>query len=139
MAIRNQNWYDHNSSRNYPLDDLATAVDDSGQRLPSHFLADLYLKFPIVAGRIAYLGGITVGPGIVTAVILAADGPDSKTGIPLAAVSLPRPVTPWRQYALDPLYPGVGGWIVFGRLTLAVCTADRLRMMLLVVVFAVGL
>ena len=114
MAIRNQNWYDLNSARDYPLDGDASCVDDRGGRLPSHYVADLYLKYPNTVARIAYLGGITVGPKIVTAVIMGAMSLDDPRPVPLAAVSLATPVDLFRQYPLDALYPGVGGWIAFG-------------------------
>ena len=114
MAIRNQHWYDLNSARDYPLDAEATCVDDSGNRLPSHYIADLNLKFPRVAARLAYLGGITVSPNIVTVVILGAASEDDTQPVPLATISLSRPVEIFRQYPLDGAYPGVGGWIAFG-------------------------
>ena len=114
MAVRNMNWYDLNSARDYPLDAVATCVADDGRRLPSHFLADLYLKFPSTAANYAYLGAITVTSQIVTVVILGAQSLTDPRPIPLASVSIPGPVDAWRQYPVEALYPGVGGWIVFG-------------------------
>jgi hypothetical protein len=115
MAIRTQSWYDLNCSRAYPLDDAASAVDDQGIRLPSHFIADLNLKFPSTAGQYVYLSGITVTERLVTLVFLATnDLDDASACVPLAAVTVEKPVTCFRQYAVDALYPGVGGWVVFG-------------------------
>jgi hypothetical protein len=124
MAVRNEDWYAAQATRAYPLDDAATARDDAGLELPSQLLVDCRIRFPVTLGRFAYIGGMTVSPNIVTAVLMAA--PDAArppagtasggTAIqPLGAVSLPRPVTPNRHYPIQPMADGVGGWLVFGR------------------------
>lgn len=115
MAVRNQNWYDLNESRPYPLDDTATGLSDAGERLPSGLIADLHLRFPAAAGTRAWLGAVTVTPTLVTVTILAADSVNSVGNFtPLAVASFTKAVVPRRQYPLDPQYTGVGGWIVFG-------------------------
>lgn len=121
---RNHDWYNGNATRAYPLDDAATARDDAGREVPSQVLVDCRIRFPLALGRHAYLGGLTVGPRIVTALFLAAPAPvrtplaapppPPPTFAPLAAVSLVRPVAPYRHYPLQGLAPGVGGWVVFG-------------------------
>lgn len=113
MAIRCQNWYDLNAARNYPLDDGAICADTRGRRFPTHFLADLYLKYPDTLGPYVYLSAFTITPNVVTLVLLAADS-FTAPGVPVASLSLPMPVDKWRQYPLESLYPGVGGWLVFG-------------------------
>jgi hypothetical protein len=119
-----QDWYAGNATRAYPLDDAATARDDAGLELPPQILVDCRVRFPLDLGQFAYLGGVTVGPAIVTAILMAApdsvrppaDVPPYGTPLqPLGAVSLPRPVVPNRHYPIQPLADGVGGWIVFGR------------------------
>lgn len=110
MSVRNQDWYDLNESRSWPFDDTAGLVDSFGKRLPNDMIADLYLKFPRVYGDRAFVSSFTVSPGIVTLTFLA-------TGVgftPLASVSLPKPVEKGVLHAIQPLVPGVGGWIVFG-------------------------
>lgn len=115
MPIRNQDFYDLNESRPWPLSDEATAIDDAGNRLPSRFLADLHIAFPLTAGRRAMLSALTVTKTLLTVTILATESPTSpSTFVPLAAISLTKPIDLHRQYALDSLFPGAGGWIVFG-------------------------
>ncbi len=119
MAVRNPDWYVLNSVRPYPVDEAATLTDDQGRQLPHHILVDLNLRFPSTAGQYAYLGGVTVTERLVTVTIVASDHPATPAGAvgsftPLAAVTLPKPVVPGRPYPVDPQYPGVGGWIVFG-------------------------
>jgi hypothetical protein len=122
MAAINPDWYAGNATRAYPLDDAATARDDAGLELPPQVLVDCRVRFPLALGRYAYVGGLTVGPNIVTAVLLAADNtarppagtPAGGSGTPLGAVSLPTPVVPFRHYPIRPMADGVGGWLVFG-------------------------
>jgi hypothetical protein len=120
---RNLDWYDLNATRAYPLDDAATARDDAGREVPSQVLVDCRLRFPSTLGRCAYLGALTVGPGVVTAAFMVASGParpavgDAPAAVfaPLAVVSVRQPVTPYRHYPVLGLAPGVGGWVVFGK------------------------
>ncbi len=115
MAVRNQNWYDLNESRSYPIDETAILVDDDGYSLPTHIICDLQLRFPSTAGNCAYISGLTVTPTLVSLTIVGSssrEAPDSL--VPLAAVTLLKPVTRFRTYSLQPLYPGVSGWIVIG-------------------------
>jgi len=111
MTLRNPEWYDLNEANNWPLADTATAIDDSGVRLPGNLIADINIWFPRAAGDFAFISAVSVGPAIATAIVLSTD-----TGYPpLASVSVAAPISPYRHYPLEPLYPGVGGWIVFGR------------------------
>lgn len=114
MPLRNASWYNANSSRSYPIDDIATSVDDAGLQVPNHIVTDLNLRFPSTAGKFAFFSALTSTPGAVSVVILGAATLDSTTLTPLAAVSLVKPIVHGQQYALESLYPGVGGWIVFG-------------------------
>lgn len=117
MPLRTQNWYDANEARSWPLSDEASAIDNSGVRLPNRFIADLHLAFPLTAGRRAMLSAFTVTKTLVTAVIVAVDSADDPSPLtPLASFSLSklRRIDPHRQYPLEALYPGVGGWIVLG-------------------------
>lgn len=115
MSIRNHNWYDLQSTRDYPIDEGATALDDTGQRLVGNVLVDCNIRFPETAGRFAFLGGITVTANLVTLTILGADSPTAASSFtPIASVTLTKPVDEYRHYAVDALQPGVGGWVVFG-------------------------
>ena len=121
--IRNQAWYNQNETRPYPLDEAATLIDDAGKRLRHHILADLQVRFPANVGRYAYLSAVTVSPGLVTLVVMGSPNPANPGGcrwpltgedIPLAALSVAKPIVQGRHYPLEPLYPGVGGWAVLG-------------------------
>jgi hypothetical protein len=115
MGIANQGWYNRNEGRNYPLDDAATAVADLGGRLPGNVLADFNLRWPADFGRYAFVSALSVTPTLVTLTIQAAEAADSVAGFqPLAVVSVRRPVTAHRAYALRAQAAGVGGWVVFG-------------------------
>jgi len=115
-TLRNQNWFNAQMSRRYPLDDTATGTDDDTiKRLRDDIVVDLSLRFPSTAGQYAFLGGLTVTENLVTAVILGADSPTAASAFtPLAAVTLQKPVARHVYYNVEPLYPGVGGFIVFG-------------------------
>lgn len=116
MPIRNQNFYNLQQLRRYPLDDLSTGTDDVGVRLRDTILADLRLRYPNTLGNVIYVGGINVTERLVTLTLLAADNVDSVDAFtPVAAITLVKPVVEHREYLLEPLYPGVGGWVVFGQ------------------------
>jgi hypothetical protein len=107
---RNPEWYELNEQRSWPLADQATLFDDTGLRMPNQLIADLNVWFPSTLGEYAFLGSVTLGPNIATVTILG-----TAAGTPaIAAVSVSGEIDPYAHYALEPLYPGVGGWIVFG-------------------------
>lgn len=117
MATTNYGWYNNNELRAYPLDDLATGTDDDGLPVPTNILVDLQLRWPLAAGRYAYLSGLTVTNKLVSAVFMAADDLDDPgTYTPLAAITLVKPINSYVLYALTPIHPGVGGFVVFGNL-----------------------
>lgn len=122
--IRNQDHYNLNEGRHYPLADTATALDDAGRRLPPWLLADLHVAYPRSAGQRVCLGSCAATRHLVGVVLLA---DDAGTLVPLASISLPQPVEPHRQYPLEPLYPGAGGWVVFGRLAAGMSTAGNME------------
>lgn len=121
MAARNQAWYDANANRAYPLDDGASLLTDAGELMPDHILTDLQVRFPRSAAQCAFIGSVTVTANITTITILGAPSPAVPTEdpafdteyVPLAAVTVVRPIV-GRHYPLEALYPGVGGWVVFG-------------------------
>lgn len=115
MSVTNQSWYAANAGRQYPLDETASCVDDRGAQLPTHILADARICFPNSLASHAFLGALSITAKLVTTTILGADDPDSVDGfVPLAVVSLRRPVTPYRLYPITALAAGVTGWLVFG-------------------------
>jgi hypothetical protein len=115
MPVRNAHWYNQNEGRAYPVDDAATCDDDRGRRLPPDLLADLNLRWPATLGRYAFVAAVANTPALVTLTVQAADAPDAASGfVPLAVVSVRKPVQPGRMVALRPQAPGVAGWVVFG-------------------------
>ena len=115
MPIRRANWYNLHSTRRYPLDDNATGTDDNGVWLHDDIIVDCHIRFPKTVGQYAFLSGLTITETLVTAVILASDTPTAVSGyVPIASVSLQKPVDEDIHYPISPLADGVGGWIVFG-------------------------
>lgn len=113
--IRNAHWYTRNEGTPYPVDDAATGSDDNGTFLPSNIIADINLRWPSSIGEYAFISAVSVTPGIVSVVILAATAIDDPGEItPLAVVSVRQPVQKHRLYALEGQLDGVGGWIAFG-------------------------
>lgn len=124
-AILNNNWYNINSTRKYPLDDGATGLDDSGQVLPATIIADLNIRLPYSAGIGGMLSSITVSDTLVSLTFMTVDHPINNStydppitsGVvfsPLCAFTVRKPVTTGIPYLLSPFIDGVAGWIVFG-------------------------
>ena len=123
MVIRNNDWYNLNSTRQYPLDDNATGDTDSTGSLPSNIIVDCHMRFPLLAGKFAYISSVNVTENLVSVTFLAAQTVSAEKDSaaphvvsefgPLAVVTVQNPVE-YRPYPLEELYPGVGGWIVFG-------------------------
>ncbi len=109
------NHYNLNELRAFPLSDAATTVDNTGKFLPHDILVDCRLRFPRDVAQYAFVGGITVTPRLVSLVILGTTSQDETSGyVPLASLTVTKPLEVFRPYAVTPLYPGVGGWVVFG-------------------------
>jgi hypothetical protein len=121
MVIRNNDWYNLNSTRHYPLDDNATGDSDSTGDLPSNIIVDCRIRFPRLAGKYIYISSVNVTENLVSIVFLAAQSVAAeKDGVsllanfaPVAVVTVVNPEE-YRPYPIEAMYPGVGGWIVFG-------------------------
>lgn len=114
MSTRNPGWYGVNARRDYPLDDGAFCIDDNGNRLPTNLVVDTQLYFPATAGQVAAISAISSSKQLVSVIFAAADSFDSTSNTPLACVYLRKPIDIYRQYPLEAIYPGTGGWIAFG-------------------------
>lgn len=112
MPTINEHWYSANNTRIYPLDDIATGLDDNGQLAPTDILVDAALRFPETYGQRAALSTITVTKNIVSVTIVGVL-PDNSFS-PLAIFTMKQPVQQGKAYAVQGQVPGVGGWIVFG-------------------------
>lgn len=125
MAILNNNWFNLNSTRRYPVDDFATGETDSGIDMPNDIITDARIRFPRSAGKFASISSITCSSKIVTITFVGHEHHPNETSTssssaysevfqPLAVISLPKPVTPNTPYPIRALTNGVFGWIVFG-------------------------
>lgn len=122
MSILNNNWFNLNSTRRYPIDDFATGESDEGFDLPNDIITDIRLRFPRSAGKFASISSINCSKKIVTVTIVAHELNPSNVNVsygsetfqPLAVVSLPKPITANTPYQLNAIINGVFGWIVFG-------------------------
>lgn len=113
MSTRNQNWYNLQATRRYPLDDNSTGDDDNGGTLRDDIVVDCNIRFPETYGAYLYVQGITVSAGLVS-VLIGATTELNAPGVTVAAVSLVKPVNSYVNYAITPLVAGISGWIVFG-------------------------
>lgn len=114
-------WLSGNESRKYPLHDLATKQGASGATLPDDILVDMQLLVPESAGRYVFVSSLSATAGLVSLTLLATDLDPTTEGasssvpfVPLAAITVTRPITLYRNYAVSALYPGVAGWVAFG-------------------------
>ncbi len=129
LQLNNLEWLDLNGNRNYPLEDLATKTDVTGVRMAFDLIADLHIWFPRTHGKTAFITGVTVTPGLLTVAIGAvSDRPYqavvTPTFVPLAVVTVARPIQPGMNYPMRAFQPGVGGWIAFN---LAANDADNMN------------
>jgi hypothetical protein len=114
MAVRNQNWYDLQATRRYPLDERSTGLDDNGQVILDSILVDCHIRFPATLGTYLYVQGITVAPALVSLVFGVASALDDSSGTTIAAVTLPRTAPQNVNHEITPLQPGVAGWVALG-------------------------
>lgn len=115
MPVRNQNWYDLQEGRRYPLDDLSTGIDDTGAPIADNIIVDCHIRFPNTLGNCAYVSAIHVSENIVTVLISAADSVNAPAVFkPIAAISLAKPIETGVNQPITPLIPGVAGWVAFG-------------------------
>lgn len=115
MPVRNQNWYDLQEGRRYPLDDLSTGIDDAGEPIADNIIVDCHIRFPNTLGAYAYVSALHVSENIVTAIISAANTVNApSTFKTIAAISLAKPIEIGVNQPIRPLVPGVAGWIAFG-------------------------
>ena len=125
MSIVFSDWMNSNEVRNYPLHDQATKQAASGAILPDGIIADLNIMLPESAGRFAYISSAAITPGLVSLTFLAVvtdplvpepSSSSSASGalVPIASITVAKPITVYKHYALEALYPGVAGWVAFG-------------------------
>lgn len=114
MSVRNQNWYNLQATRRYPIDDSATGISDAGEFIRDSILVDCQLRYPEELGQYAYVQGVTCSDSIVTVVFGVATDLDANDGTTIASVSLPKPIAQNVNHAVKAMVPGVAGWVAFG-------------------------
>lgn len=114
MPIRNQNWYNLQSTRRYPLDEKSTGVDDVGEFIRDDIIVDCHIRFPKTFGQYAYIQGINVTPNLITVVIGSADDLNGTNSRTIAVVNATKPAAINVNIELIPVRYGVSGWMVFG-------------------------
>jgi hypothetical protein len=115
MPVRNQNWYNLQSTRRYPLDDKSTGLSDAGEFIPDDIIVDCHIRFPNNLGTYLYVQGITVSENLVTIVFGAAETLTSTANPTIAALSVTKPGQTNIHYSITPMVAGVGGWVVLGK------------------------
>lgn len=121
MAIVFEDWLARNAQRAYPLHDLATRQGESELYLPDDIFTDIRISVPESVGKSIYISSVGITSSLVSATFLATPnnpletgGPAPGTPVAIAAVRVARPLTPYKNYAIEALYPGVSGWVSFG-------------------------
>lgn len=108
--VSNIQWLSANSGKKYPLDDISSGVDDLGDSMLTNIVTDLNIWFPGDSNSDrACISSVRVSRSLVTVTISAA-GSDF---VPLAAITVPKPVIPFRNYALSTYKDNTYGWICF--------------------------
>lgn len=123
-SVVNNNWYNLNSTRQYPLDDGVTGVDDNGVNMSDTIITDINLRLPKSLGSLVMVSGVNVTKTLVTVTLVAVKHPANysdtdppvalETYSPVCAVTVKKPLQIGKPYSVNPLSEGVGGWIVFG-------------------------
>lgn len=112
-------WQNRNENRDFPLNDRATKLSVSGEKLPSDILAGAHVALPRSAGKFVFVSSVGISEYLVSLTLLATDadpigGAAAGTFVPMGVITLQKPVITYRNYPISSLYPGFGGWVAFG-------------------------
>jgi len=125
-SVSNNNWYNLNSTRKYPLDDGCTGITDRGEVLPNTLITDINITLPRSLGVGGMISSVKSSATLLSVTFLAVDHPirnslyDPASSLaassfkPLCAITLAKPVDINVPYPLTAFADGVVGWIVFG-------------------------
>lgn len=103
-------FYEKNAQRHYPLDAQAAAVADKNLDFPTEFVVDVSLRY---AWPNRYRASISSFANTETGVSVTFSAVDPARS-PLASLTLPKPVVPYRNYALNSEGGDAVGWVTFG-------------------------
>lgn len=114
MSVRNQNWYNLQSTRRYPLDDASTGEDDNGGNLRDSILVDCHIRAPADFGPYFYIQGLTISDTLISVVIGAATSLAATENTTICAATVLKPTAEYVNIPVMPIQAGVAGWIAFG-------------------------
>lgn len=122
MSLIHNEFLNKNERRNYPLHSLSDRTDKFGRIMPNSYIVDANIWLPRSAGQSVYLSSVRISKSIISMTFLAAsqnpystDGVPEPTFVPIAVLRVTRPAVAYKNYALEALYPGVGGWLMLGQ------------------------
>jgi hypothetical protein len=124
MSVRNQNWYNLQSTRRYPLDDASTGEDDNGGNLRDSILVDCHIRAPADFGPYFYIQGLTISDTLISVVIGAATSLTATENTTICAATVLKPTAEYVNIPVTPIQAGVAGWRRNNR---AVCRALQHR------------
>jgi hypothetical protein len=114
MPVRNQNWYNLQATRRYPLDDKTTGEDDNGAPIRDDIIVDCHIRYPRSVGQYLFVQGINVTPSLVSVIIGAAETLNDTDCPTVAVVTIEKPAAKNVNEPVKAFVPGLNGWIVFG-------------------------
>lgn len=114
MPIRNQNWYNLQSTRRYPLDDKSTGDDDKGTPIRDDIIVDCHIRYPSTLGEYLFVQAINITPNLITILFGLAPSLDATEAPTIATITVDKPAEKNVNYSITPFVPGVSGWVAFG-------------------------
>lgn len=114
-------WLNANEQRNYPLHDLVDRKASDGRILPNDIIVDAHIWLPKSAGDKIFVSSVSVSPKLITMTFAAtlfnpfcSSSIPSPGFVPLAVLRVSRPHVTFKNYQLEAIYPGTGGWVTLG-------------------------
>jgi len=131
MALITRDFLNANEDRAYPIHEAATRKGISGSIIPNDLLVDANIWVPNSIGKNVYVSSVGSSEKILSLTFLAIGhdpicGGESSSSSghavcapvpmiqPVGVISLVKPVTPYKNYAITPMQEGVAGWVMFG-------------------------
>lgn len=114
MPVRNQNWYNLQSTRRYPLDDKSTGDDDSGRPIRDDIIVDCHIRYPEELGRYLFVQAINITPNLITILFGLGQSLTDTASPTVATITVDKPAEKNINYNITAFLPGISGWITFG-------------------------
>jgi hypothetical protein len=114
MPIRNQNWYNLQATRRYPLDDTSTGEDDTGKTIRDDIIVDCHIRYPSTIGEHLFVQAINITPNLITVLFGLAQTLDDTESPTVATITVDKPAERNVNYSITAFVPGISGWVAFG-------------------------